>query len=79
MEQKDRWEQLKREHKKEEKEIIEESTKEIEEKEQKPMTLEEKQRIKKEMIGMIWLIIIIIIAALGLIFGFKDKKKNNKN
>lgn len=77
MEPKEKWEQLKREHKKEENEKIEE-IKEFEETEPQIMTQEEKQKLKKQMIGMIWIIVIVIIAALVFVFGFKDKKKHTQ-
>lgn len=76
MEPKEKWEQLKRDYKKEQQEIIEEPV-EIEKTEPRVMTQEEKRKIKKEMMGMLWLIVIVIIAGLVFIFGFKDKKSNN--
>ena len=76
MEPKEKWEQLKRDYKKEHQEIIEEPV-EVEETEARKMTYEEKKKVKKEMMGMLWLIAIIIVAGLVFIFGFKGKNKNN--
>ena len=77
MEPKEKWEQLKRDYKKEHQEIIEEPV-EVEETEAREMTYEEKKKVKKEMMGMLWLIAIIIVAGLIFIFGFKDKNKSNE-
>ena len=76
MEPKEKWEQLKRDYKKEHQEIIEEPV-EVEETEPREMTREEKKKVKKEMMGMLWLIAIIIVAGLVFIFGFKGKNKHN--
>ncbi len=76
MEQKDRWDYLKKEYKGQE--IIEE-TEDFEE--PKEMTEAEKQQVKKQMMFLVWLIIIclfgvVVFAVVSKIF---DKKENNQD
>ena len=76
MEQKDRWDYLKKEYKGQE--IIEE-TEDFEE--PKEMTEEEKQQVKKQMMFLVWLIIIIlfgvvVFAVVSKIFDKKEKTQD---
>lgn len=75
MEQKDRWDYLKKEYKEH---VVEENETIEQEKEKIPMTEDEKKYFKKQVLLLVW--IIIIVAAVAVVFMFlPDKKEKDKD
>lgn len=81
MEQKDRWDYLKKEYKEH---VVEENETTEQEQEKIPMTEDEKKYFKKQVLLLVWLIIIVAVIAVVLIFlpekkiKEKDKKEPEK-
>ena len=75
MEQKDRWDYLKKEYKEH---VVEENETIEQEKEKIPMTEDEKKYFKKQVLLLVWIIIIVAAVAVVLMF-LPDKKEKDKD
>lgn len=74
MEQKDRWDYLKKEYKEH---VVEENETVEQEKEKIPMTDDEKKYFKKQVLLLVWIIIIVAVIAVVLMF-LPTKKEKDK-